>query len=132
MTAPWKPDGTGVVSGLQTGSGDELMDAHGVRFIHTELPGRLFTIDFYAANRNWRGEDQDQPVVFEVHSCAELMVCRDITDPGGTEEWCDYVDRDEPGTYPTVEDADNAAAYLAHTYTADQITWDGLAPWEES
>jgi hypothetical protein len=126
-TGAWKPDGTGVMNNGQSGGDDQLMDAHSARFVHTELPGRLFTIDFYAANRNW---SSDLPVVFEVHLRAELMACGDVSYPGDTEEWSDYTYIDLPDTYATVEQADRAARLFALAYTADQIAWDGLTPWE--
>lgn len=63
----------------------------------------------------------------------EFMICRDVDDPGSTEEWSeyqyDYVDDRPPytGTIPEILAAANAAALQeVQTFDADKyITWDG-------
>jgi hypothetical protein len=90
---PWTDDGE--YSPLQVGKA-----AH-IRFRHTDKPGRLLTMSAYPMApevevvthkdtvETFHGYKADMDkLAVEVHT--EFMICDDIRDPGGTENWCDY------------------------------------------
>lgn len=98
----------------------------------------LVTVSIYPI----RHDDNDgcggkcTPGALELQEQIEYMVCTDPGDPGGTERHCGYeyaILSDLDGTdldLPDVEAAMVQARRLLGAQTAEQVTWDGRAPWE--
>lgn len=101
--------------------------SYSLSFRHATLPGRLVTVTAYPVWTEGPG-DEEKTLTLEMQQ--ELMICRDLDDPGSTEVWCDvsYVDLGERfnGVYTTVERAETAACRLVLSQTPHDITWDGI------
>lgn len=101
--------------------------AASVRFVNSDLPGRVVTVVAYAhAPQNDDGEPDLSGLGIEAWH--EFVVCRDIEDPGGTEEWAD--DRYEfLDTRPYNGDKDaaerDALAWIRSYDPAKFLHWDG-------
>lgn len=72
-------------------------DEHGrpLPFKHwssSELVYALIEETYYAVDiKETDPDDEDaEPIIYDIQNQTELMVCRDVEDPGSTETWCDY------------------------------------------
>jgi hypothetical protein len=107
----WPDDGTH--------SDEQVGNAASVRFANPELPGRLLTV--YAFGE--MGESGE----IDLKTMTEFMICRDLDDPGSTEEWCDY-QYEELDHRPLkgVADAQSVALGWVKSFDANRdIHWDG-------
>jgi hypothetical protein len=133
--APWTDDGDH--SPLQVGRA-----AH-IRFRHADKVGRLLTVTAYpkapereivtreGSVETFHGYEFDMGQL-AVEAQTEFMICDDINDPGGTENWCDYrykvLDVDP---YTGSDDEKTRAAegdalkYIRRFNGERDIDWDG-------
>lgn len=115
---------------------DQMGDAASIRFMHTELPGRLVTAYAYpSGEESWEAaEDGSRQFLGEglkIQVAVELMICGDIEDPGSTEKWSDMIYHTYKGSEPgrlygndLVRCQDDALEWIRN-YPVDRITWSG-------
>lgn len=105
--AEWQPDDHDVQDTDEAGD-DQFGKVYSIRYRRPQNPDgtySLITVGFYNQDR-WQvnGEEltYDEVAVasaplpeerYGIGQQVELMICRDADDPGGTEEWCDYLYR---------------------------------------
>ncbi|MDQ1041515.1 hypothetical protein QFZ75_008017 [Streptomyces sp. V3I8] len=127
---PWVESGEMLTDAGGVGGDIQIGNAAERRFTHTTLPGRV--VDVTACPIKGDGSTsmpaEDAPIYLQqqVHT----TICRDVEDPGGTEEFADITYPDLPeaysGTYATVTDAEAAARRLVASTTPEHIGWDGV------
>jgi hypothetical protein len=124
----WRTDGTGIARNDQAGDDDQVGQSYSVRFRRSDLPGAIITRTAYPVNV---GGDCEGRFLVRVETV--WLVCRDPTDPGGTEVWSNR--RVEYGNEPygTAAEAEHAALNVASELHSDtsSLTWDGLPKWEQ-
>lgn len=103
------------------------------RFTHATLPGRVVDVTAYPIKGD--GSNPMPPEEAPVHVSWQhhLTICRDVADPGSTEEWADVrypkVPEEYGGPYATVEEAEAAARRLVAEFDPSGIEWDGDPAW---
>lgn len=116
----WRKDETIFPAG-DVGGEEQVSEGYSVRFYPVVEPvdGRhaLITVNLYAA---YGAEGR-----YSAETQTEYMICTDLDDVGGTEEWSDIVYEDSVYDYPTVEEADAEAKRLIEVEDADWYIWDG-------
>lgn len=132
----WKADGTGVYEDASDTIGGDIQATRSfsVRYINDgfpdgDPPGRVVTVYFYGVDP---GLLNDEPTgKYHVECVEERIVCRDVTQPGDTEEWADMRYETVPGpTHTSLEAAEKRARNVARRHQATWLKWDGRAPWE--
>lgn len=98
------------------------------RFHNPEIPGALVTVYYYPGS--YKSEDDDESETFEldVECQTEFMICKDIDDPGGTQEWCTYTYNKDvyDNAFDSVEKAEAAALSALRRFDpVRDIHWDG-------
>lgn len=103
----------------------QVGEAFNRRFYHPDKPGRLMTVSFYGV----RVPNSDLPEGFEygIEKHTEYMICRDIEDPGSTEEWSEpaYDPIDGYTSLDTVEEAETEARKELEKLDAGDLVWNG-------
>jgi hypothetical protein len=129
----WREVGDMVQDAGDVGGDIQIGAAPERRFTHATLPGRVVDVTAYPIKGD--GSDPMPPEDAPIHLSwqAHMTICRDVTDPGGTEEWADVAYPNLPeeytGTYATVEDAERAARRLISFFNPAHIGWDGRPDW---
>lgn len=126
---PWGEVGEMIEDAGSVGGDIQIGAAPQRRFTHATLHGRIVDVTAYPIRGD--GSDpmppEDAPIHLSWQTCT--TICRDVEDPGGTEEWADIEYSDLPeaytGTYATVEDAERAARRLIRFFDPAHIGWDG-------
>lgn len=114
----WADDGN-------PGGDEQVGKAASIRFVNPDLPGRMVTI--YAYPHAPEGDDGHDLENLGVDTATEYMICRDLEDPGSTEEWSTY----QYGTLDTaplradVSVAESVAYLWTSVRKGDEIGWDG-------
>lgn len=134
---------------VQTDDGDyggdiQIGKATHIRFTHRDLPGRLVTVMAYpvapersietqeGTKTTFHGYKHDMGSV-GIQVQTEFMICKNIDDPGGTEEWsdCQYEDLDTR-PYNRGDDTDkiraaevDALTFIERFDANRSIAWDG-------
>jgi hypothetical protein len=117
----WAADPSGVCTGNEPDP-QQRGEAYSVRYRRADLPHALIDRTAYVL------EAPGQPGAFFVRIMTEWRISDDPSDTGGTETWAPPpVTDDEPGTYTSIEDAQEAARRVATELLADagSQTWDG-------
>lgn len=128
--SPWREHGEMIDDAGSVGGDIQIGAAPERRFTHATLPGRVIDVTAYPIKGD--GTDPMPPEDAPIHLSwqTHMTICRDIEDPGGTEEWADVAYPDLPeaytGTYATVEDAERAARRLILSVEPTDIGWDGV------
>jgi hypothetical protein len=119
---PWEADGTGIQPGGDVGGGIQAGESFSVRYRRACVPLAMITRTAYPA------EDEQWPGEFFVQVQTEWLTFTDVGDPGGSETWSDYGYDDEPCTYATAAEAEQAARQVATGLLGDGCShsWDGL------
>jgi hypothetical protein len=108
--------------------GDEqLGEACSVRFVNPDLPGRVVNVYAYASAPLNDDVEHDLDSL-GVDAMTEFMICRDIEDPGSTEEWCDYTyaSLDTLPFNGDIEDATKTARAWIRAFDPNRdIDWNG-------
>ena len=119
----WEPDGTGVQVGGHAGGDRQVGESYSVRYRRADLPCAFITRTAYPA------EISGQPGRFRVEVETEWLTCKNPLDPGGSETWSDVRFDDEPGTYSSITEAEEAASRVATELLTDVgfRDWDGPA-----
>lgn len=131
---PWREQGSLFEDDGQPGGDAQSGKAYSRRFVHTKLPGRLFTV--YAYPITGDGTDDRHPEgVTRIEQQAEMMICRNIEDPGSTEVWSEYTYDDLPEHFDRdcgdIKSAERLAKLLIETFDPDRfIGWDGKPDYE--
>jgi hypothetical protein len=114
--------GDGVIPGGDVGGDYQVTESYSVRYSNPAKPGRLVDVYFYGEAQDYEGTGP-----FKVAQQTGYVICRDVSDPGGTEEFADYVYAyPKPGTtYDTAEEAQEAAQWLALSHVPSQVAWNG-------
>lgn len=110
----------------QMGGDTQIGAAPSRRFIHSVLPGRVVDMSAYPIRGD--GSDpmpaEDAPIHVQVQF--NYVICRDLSDPGGTEMWAD-VRYDEPvhGPFRSLKAAERRARAIVVGFVPDPFLWDG-------
>lgn len=120
----WQVQDPAVAPGGDVGGDYQAGEAWSVRLASDQVPGALITV--YAFAEALHDPDDGR---YRVQVMTEYLTCTDISDPGGTETWSDYVydGTADPRVYGDGDEADAAARKLAEGYAAspDRFSWDG-------
>jgi hypothetical protein len=113
-----------VFSSLDVGGDRQIGRTYNRRFICPQIPGAVVDVTFYVHASTEPPEDADE---FAVYSETETTLCRDVSDPGGTEIWSrgetdEWADMNACG-YRTVEAGEVVAERLAREYDPYRIDW---------
>lgn len=93
--------------------------AYSRRFFNPDLPGRLITINLYPVK-------EEGSAVIGVQMQTEFMICRDIEDPGSTEEWSTYRYVNLPIIgFGTAEQAELSCMKVLPKYDPAGTVWNG-------
>jgi hypothetical protein len=123
----WKRDGTrgGVLPGGDVGGDAQLDESFSVRFHHRHQPGAMVTYTYYAAI------DLDDLTTICVDRQAELLVCTDPADPGGTEVWAEVHHATVQRGLANAEAATTVAKRAAERHLVCDERWSGRPPWTD-
>jgi|SRR5688572_14690364 len=107
----WADDGTH--------SDEQAGNAASARFVNPELPGCLVTVYAYG--------EMAEPGEIGLLSLTEFMICRDVDEPGSTEEWSTYQYGElDHRPLTSVQDAETVALAWVRAFDANRdIHWDG-------
>lgn len=108
-------------------SEEQVGNAASVRFVHTDMPGRLVTVYAYPVGVVTPSENGDQVECAGIDTHTEYMICRDLDDPGGTEEFSQVMyETLDTKPFSHVGLAENVALAWVIAFDADRnIHWDG-------
>ncbi|MFI6909769.1 hypothetical protein ACIBKY_51500 [Nonomuraea sp. NPDC050394] len=110
----------------EVGGDVQATPSYSVRYTARERPGAVVTVYFYGQRTGAR--------TYEVGWQVEKIICRDVRDPGGTEEWsaaeygpsAEEAARSRP--FRQAAHAEVAAQRLAREHRPEMITWNGIRP----
>ena len=107
------------------GGDNQIGEAFNRRFYHPDKPGRLITVSVYAVN--YENDAVEGGYELGIEEQIERMICRDIEDPGSTEEDCGYEYNavDDYATFKSVEEAAIYAKKRLVGMTGDDLSWNG-------
>lgn len=120
----WTTDPSGVRTGNDADP-QQLGESYSVRYLRADRLGAFIDRTAYVL------EVPEQPGTFFVRVMTEWLICDDPADPGGSETWAaPSVTDDEPGSYSSVEEAQQTARRVAAELLADagSQAWDGCQP----
>ena len=117
----WAADETGVQPGGDVGGDSQVGDSYSVRSLRSDRPGAMIIRTAYPVAAD------GTPGVFFVQIQTEWMVCSDPRDPGGTEIWSDVVRENDPETFGSAAEAEEASRRIAAELLADgpSYSWHG-------
>lgn len=121
----WRPHGTVSVAG-DIGGDIQAGEAYEKRFIHPKFAGRLVVVAVYPVFGDGSNPMPPDVTVISLQVQIEYMICRDVDDPGSTEEWADYRYMSVP--LPAGSSLDQAQALCVpflEAYNGTNIVWNG-------
>lgn len=126
IASPWAKHGCLFEDAGQYGGDVQVGKSYSRRFARADMPGRLVTVYAYPIEAEGPGDDE-KSITLEMQT--ELMVCRDVDDPGSTEVWSDIEYSDLPErfdvVFTSVELAEQTARALIKSMEPHHIGWDG-------
>lgn len=124
--SPWAEHGVLFEDAGTFGGDVQVGRSYSRRFVRADMPGRLITVCAYPIEAQGPGDDE-KSITLEMQT--ELMVCRDVDDPGSTEVWSDAEYSDLPErfdvVFTSVELAENMARALVRSMEPYHLGWDG-------